>query len=111
MATVQPKSSDPSALVARILNNFQESVTITGDNAEPLAPAITAAATAMINALLSDHKILACGNGGSAADCQHFSAELLNRFESERPGHENPQPERLTRGISAARGAVRRMSL
>jgi D-sedoheptulose 7-phosphate isomerase len=36
--------------------------------------------------LKNDGKILACGNGGSAADCQHFSAELLNRFEMERPG-------------------------
>jgi D-sedoheptulose 7-phosphate isomerase len=40
----------------------------------------------MIQALLTDRKILACGNGGSAADAQHFSAELLNRFERERPG-------------------------
>jgi len=36
--------------------------------------------------LLNDHKVLVCGNGGSAADAQHFSAELLNRFERERPG-------------------------
>jgi D-sedoheptulose 7-phosphate isomerase len=40
----------------------------------------------MIQALLTDRKILVCGNGGSAADAQHFSAELLNRFERERPG-------------------------
>jgi D-sedoheptulose 7-phosphate isomerase len=40
----------------------------------------------MVQCLRSDGKILACGNGGSAADCQHFSAELLNRFERERPG-------------------------
>jgi D-sedoheptulose 7-phosphate isomerase len=44
------------------------------------------AATLMIQALLSDRKILACGNGGSAADAQHFSSELLNRFERDRPG-------------------------
>jgi D-sedoheptulose 7-phosphate isomerase len=40
----------------------------------------------MIDSLLSEGKILVCGNGGSAADAQHFSAELLNRFERERPG-------------------------
>jgi len=36
--------------------------------------------------LLSDGKILTCGNGGSAGDAQHFSSEMLNRFERERPG-------------------------
>jgi D-sedoheptulose 7-phosphate isomerase len=36
--------------------------------------------------LLNNGKILSCGNGGSAGDAQHFSAELLNRFEKERPG-------------------------
>jgi D-sedoheptulose 7-phosphate isomerase len=40
----------------------------------------------MVQCLKRDGKILACGNGGSAADAQHFSAELLNRFEMERPG-------------------------
>jgi len=39
-----------------------------------------------VKCLLANGKILACGNGGSAADAQHFSAELLNRFERERPG-------------------------
>jgi D-sedoheptulose 7-phosphate isomerase len=39
----------------------------------------------MTTALADDHKILACGNGGSAADAQHFAAELVGRFERERP--------------------------
>ena len=39
----------------------------------------------MVNCLLSGNKILSCGNGGSAGDAQHFSSELLNRFEQERP--------------------------
>ena len=39
----------------------------------------------MVEALLNEKKILACGNGGSAGDAQHFSAELINRFERERP--------------------------
>ena len=51
-----------------------------------LAPAITAAAAMMTHCLLEDGKVLSCGNGGSAADAQHFSSELLNRFEMERPG-------------------------
>jgi len=49
-----------------------------------IAEAVAHAATMMADALASDHKILACGNGGSAADAQHFAAELVNRFESER---------------------------
>lgn len=40
----------------------------------------------MTACLLAEHKILSCGNGGSAADAQHFSSEMLNRFEMERPG-------------------------
>jgi D-sedoheptulose 7-phosphate isomerase len=44
------------------------------------------AAEKMVQCLMNDGKILACGNGGSAADAQHFTAELLNRFEMERPG-------------------------
>ncbi|MFT5843901.1 MAG: D-sedoheptulose 7-phosphate isomerase, partial [Pseudohongiellaceae bacterium] len=44
------------------------------------------AGEAMVNSLLNNGKILSCGNGGSAGDAQHFSAELLNRFEKERPG-------------------------
>ena len=39
----------------------------------------------MVQSLLSEGKIMACGNGGSAADSQHFASELINRFESERP--------------------------
>jgi D-sedoheptulose 7-phosphate isomerase len=53
---------------------------------DALAGPIAAGAKRMVQCLNNDGKILACGNGGSAADCQHFSAELLNRFEMERPG-------------------------
>jgi len=53
---------------------------------EQLSQAIAAAARSMTEALLDDGKILSCGNGGSAGDSQHFSSELLNRFEMERPG-------------------------
>lgn len=51
-----------------------------------LAPKIAAGAEVMVAGLLAGGKILACGNGGSAADAQHFAAEMLNRFEIERPG-------------------------
>jgi D-sedoheptulose 7-phosphate isomerase len=69
----------------RVLEHFRESIAVKQASAE-LAPLIAAAAHLMTEALLADGKILTCGNGGSAADAQHFSAELLNRFELERPG-------------------------
>jgi D-sedoheptulose 7-phosphate isomerase len=53
---------------------------------DALAEPIVRATEIMVKCLLANGKILACGNGGSAADSQHFSAELLNRFERERPG-------------------------
>ena len=77
---------DSTTLITRVKNNFQESILTTRNCMEELAPVIAQAAALMIQALLSDRKILICGNGGSAADAQHFSAELLNRFERERPG-------------------------
>lgn len=51
-----------------------------------LAQPIEAAAAIMVEALLKGRKVLSCGNGGSAGDAQHFSSEMLNRFEMERPG-------------------------
>ncbi len=72
--------------VQRVKNNFLESIQVKTDAVDILAPVIANAAAAIANALLNEKKILACGNGGSAADAQHFSAEMLNRFEMERPG-------------------------
>ncbi len=69
----------------RVRQHFEESIA-TKKAAVGLAPAISAAAATMTRCLLEDGKILSCGNGGSAADAQHFSSELLNRFELERPG-------------------------
>lgn len=86
MAKSNLQVADPLSLVTRVKNHFHESVATIRDTVDELAPLITAAAGQMIQALLSDKKILVCGNGGSAADAQHFSAELLNRFERERPG-------------------------
>jgi D-sedoheptulose 7-phosphate isomerase len=72
--------------VARIREHFAESIAIKQTSADQIAESIASAARAMSDALLDDGKILSCGNGGSAADSQHFSSELLNRFEMERPG-------------------------
>ena len=72
--------------VQRVKNNFLESIQVKTDAVDELAPVVASAAEAIANALLNDKKVLACGNGGSAADAQHFSAEMLNRFEMERPG-------------------------
>jgi D-sedoheptulose 7-phosphate isomerase len=69
----------------RVRRHFEESIA-TKQAAIGLAPDITAAAALMTRCLLEDGKVLSCGNGGSAADAQHFSSELLNRFELERPG-------------------------
>jgi D-sedoheptulose 7-phosphate isomerase len=74
------------ASINRIFRHFEASATLKLAMAEILAPEIARAAEAMVKCLLANGKILACGNGGSAADAQHFSAELLNRFEMERPG-------------------------
>ncbi len=78
--------TDTSALVNRVRSNIEQHLDTVQTNLETLSPVITDGAARIIEALLSDRKILACGNGGSAADAQHFSSELLNRFEQERPG-------------------------
>jgi len=73
-------------LVARIAGNFRDSANLKLSAIDTLAPSIAAAVARMVACLNDDGKILSCGNGGSAADAQHFSSELLNRFEAERPG-------------------------
>ena len=71
--------------VKRIRGHFADSAQLKLDAAEILAPAIARAGTLMTECLFADGRILACGNGGSAADAQHFAAELVGRFEHERP--------------------------
>jgi len=73
-------------LLGRINQQFADSAQLKLQSAEVLAEPIRLAAERMFHCLMNEGKILACGNGGSAADAQHFSAELLNRFERERPG-------------------------
>lgn len=73
-------------LTARIAGNFRDSATLKLNAVEVLTAPIAAAIGRMVDCLRDDGKIFSCGNGGSAADAQHFSSELLNRFEAERPG-------------------------
>lgn len=78
--------SNPLDLVARVARHFSDSAQTKLAAMSSLSDPIARAAELMSRCLLADGKILACGNGGSAADSQHFAAELLNRFERERPG-------------------------
>ncbi len=71
---------------ARIRSHFEEAIATQKAASEALAAPIEKAARLMSRSLLNNGKIMACGNGGSAGDAQHFSAEMLNRFEMERPG-------------------------
>ncbi len=68
----------------RILGHFHESAELKIQSAAALSQTISQAVELMFMALSNGNKILACGNGGSAADCQHFAAELVGRFERER---------------------------
>lgn len=68
----------------RILGHFIESAELKKQAAEVMAEPVGNAADLMFSVLTQGNKILACGNGGSAADCQHFAAELVGRFEKER---------------------------
>lgn len=70
--------------IDRIQRQFEDSIRLKQQAAELLAEPIAEAIELMFAALSNDHKILACGNGGSAADCQHFATELIGRFERER---------------------------
>ena len=73
-------------VVKRVQEHFAESINTKQSSVDVIAESIAAAGQLMADALLNEGKILSCGNGGSAADAQHFSSELLNRFEMERPG-------------------------
>jgi len=70
----------------RIHEHFAQSIAVKQASMDELPGAIEAAGNIMVECLKNGGKILSCGNGGSAGDAQHFSAELLNRFEMERPG-------------------------
>ncbi len=71
-------------LIARVAKHFEDSAQTKLDAVETMAAPIAGAIEAMTSCLINGGKILACGNGGSAADAQHFAAELIGRFEAER---------------------------
>ena len=74
-----------AALATRIAAHFSESASLKLEAQKTLAGPLARSIEKMTAALSAGGKILACGNGGSAADAQHFAAELVNRFEVERP--------------------------
>jgi D-sedoheptulose 7-phosphate isomerase len=73
-----------AALSARVAAQFAESARLKLEAAQPLSEPIVRASVLLAATLRAGGKVLACGNGGSAADAQHFAAELINRFEIER---------------------------
>ncbi len=73
-------------LTAHLKQHFEEGIELRRRMAETMPAAIASAGTALAEALKGGRKALACGNGGSATDSQHFAAEIVGRFERERPG-------------------------
>jgi D-sedoheptulose 7-phosphate isomerase len=72
-------------LIQRVRAHFADSAKLKSEAATVLGEPIAQAGLMLAQALKAGGKALACGNGGSAADAQHFAAELVNRFEAERP--------------------------
>lgn len=85
LAFSTPLRSNSMNMDDRVLDHFRESIAVK-QACESLVPEIVKAGRALTACLLNDGKILSCGNGGSAADAQHFTGEMLGRFEMERPG-------------------------
>jgi D-sedoheptulose 7-phosphate isomerase len=73
-------------LTAHLRTHFEEGIELRRRMADTMPREIARAGSALAEALQSGRKALACGNGGSAADSQHFAAEIVGRFERERPG-------------------------
>lgn len=80
-----PPGIAPATLAERVAEHFAASAELKRVAAAELSAPIARAIELMAKALRAGGKIMACGNGGSAADAQHFAAELINRFETERP--------------------------
>ena len=72
--------------IQRIKENFSESIQLKIETCDKIAPFIVRASEMITSCLLRENMILACGNGGSAAEVQRFTSGMLNRFEMERPG-------------------------
>ncbi len=75
-----------SMLEQRIQRHFFDSADLKNQSAEVLSKPIADAVQAVLGCITAGGKVLACGNGGSASDAQHFAAEFIGRFERERPG-------------------------
>lgn len=75
----------PMNLEDRLRGHFEASMQAKRDTQAAMLPALVRASRKMAECLKNGHKVLACGNGGSAADAQHFAAELTGRYERERP--------------------------
>ncbi|WP_198266292.1 phosphoheptose isomerase [sulfur-oxidizing endosymbiont of Gigantopelta aegis] len=71
--------------ISRIEAIFTQSILVKQETFNTIAENIALAGDKIVQSLLNEGKIMACGNGGSAADSQHFTSELINRFEAERP--------------------------
>ena len=67
-------------LIDRVTGHFLESIAAKQESMEALAPSVAAAAQRVVECFMDEGKVLACGNGGSAADAQHFAAEMVGRF-------------------------------
>lgn len=78
--------SSSTMVQQRIQQQFFDSADLKYAAAEPLSKSIAEAVDAVVGSITGGGKVMACGNGGSAADAQHFAAELVGRFERERPG-------------------------
>lgn len=75
-----------NSIIERVKANFAESIQTKIQSADSITHIIAEASEEIVQTLLDGHKILSCGNGGSACDALHFSSEMLNRFKQERPG-------------------------
>lgn len=73
-------------LIDRVTGHFLDSIAAKQQAMDILPATVAAAAERMVACFMNEGKVLACGNGGSAADAQHFAAEMVGRFEKERPG-------------------------
>jgi D-sedoheptulose 7-phosphate isomerase len=76
---------DSTMLEQRIEQQFIDSADLKYQSAQTLSKPIAAAVGALLMCVTGGGKVMACGNGGSAADAQHFAAEFVGRFERERP--------------------------
>jgi len=86
MTALPDHKTNDMDLTAHVRTHFEDAIALKQRMSVTMAPALARAGEALARALGGGHKALACGNGGSAGDCQHFAAEMVGRFERERPG-------------------------